>query len=114
MARTRVVILSGHSLFAEGVASRLSQYPEEIELKVLDPRSADCLEALRTQGPAAIILDATDVEVTELCPLYRLLEISSRLRIIHLDTQEEEIRIVSSSRQKLDEVRDLIQVIERH
>lgn len=112
MAHSRVVILSGHSLFAEGVASRLRQHLHELELEVVDPRQPDAIARITAARPSTVILDANDSEVIEACPLGRLLRALPALKVIRLDSQQQEIQVVTSELRSVSEVRDLIKVIE--
>jgi DNA-binding NarL/FixJ family response regulator len=107
-----VVILSGESLFAEGIASRLSQYPEQVAVEVIDPVSPDCLKHIATRQPAVIIVDASDGVTMDRCPLSRLLVSLPDVKVIHLDSQKDQIRVVTSEQRPVAEVQDLIKMIE--
>ena len=106
------VILSGRSLFAAGVASRLQQYLPEVDLKIVDLRQADAAGQLATVRPAAIILDVTDPEIIQLLPLTRLLQLYPSLKVIHLDPHQPEIQVITSEQYRATEVRDLIEMIQ--
>jgi len=110
---TSVVILSGRSLFAEGIARRLGQYLDFVQLEIVDPRRQDVMAWLQASQPSVVILDATDAEVTQLCPLTRLLLSIPQLRVICLDPQRDEIQVVTGETRKAVEVRDLVAVIEQ-
>jgi DNA-binding NarL/FixJ family response regulator len=110
--RTRVVILSGHSLFAEGVASQLRQTLQGLELEVVDARQPDAMAQVATAQPSAVILDATDPEITHLCLLSRLLLALPGLKVIYLDPQQEQIQVVTSEQHPVEQVHDLIEAIE--
>ncbi len=113
MARTRVVILSGQSLFAEGVASRLRQHLDKLELVTIDSRKSDALQQVLDARPSTVILDAADVvDLTQDCPLADLLRELPSFKIIRLDSQQQEIRIVTSEQRLAGEVKDLIELIE--
>ena len=113
VARTRVVILSGQSLFAEGVASRLRQHLDRLELVTIDSRESDALQQVLDARPSTLILDAADVmDVTRNCPLGDLIRTLQSFKIIRLDSQQQEIRIVTSEQRLADEVNDLIELIE--
>jgi DNA-binding NarL/FixJ family response regulator len=109
--RTCVVILSGHSLFAEGVASQLRQHPQELELEVVDVRQPDAMARIIAAQPAAVILDATDSEVARLGLLSRLPLALPGLKVICLDSQQEQIQVITSEQLPADQVRDLLDVI---
>lgn len=113
MARTRVVILSGQSLFAEGVASRLRQHLDRLELVTIDSRKSDALQQVLDARPSTVILDAADVvDITQDCPLGDLIRELPSFKIIRLDSQQQEIRIVTSEQRLAGEVKDLIELIE--
>ena len=109
--RRRVVILSGHSLFAEGVACRLRQHPQELELEVVDIRQPDALARILAVRPSAVILDITDSEVARLGLMSRLPLVLPELKIVCLNSQQEHIQVVTSEQIPVDQVRDLLDVL---
>ncbi len=111
MGRRRIVILSGQSLFAEGIASRLKEYPHEINVAVVDPDGPDCFELISAHKPSVIILDASDGITTALCPLNRLLALVPDLKVIHLDSQKEQVQVVTSEQHEAAGVDDLIRML---
>ncbi len=108
----RVVILAGHSLFAEGVASRLRKYIDRFNLKVLDINEEDVLSKIVSLKPATVILDAMNAETSENLPLSKLLKALPEVTIIRLDPQQTQVQVVTSEERMLDEVKDLIDVIQ--
>ncbi len=80
----------------------------------LDPRSPDMLMRLGRLSPAAVILDAADPWVIENCPMDRLLSAVPATRIIELDTQAQQIRVVSSEHYTAQDVNALVDVIDGH
>ena len=107
-----LVILSGRSLFAAGVASRLQQYLPEVELRIIDLRQPDAARQIASIQPAAVILDVTDPEVNQLLPLTQLLQLHPSLKVIHLDPHQADIQVITSKQYRATEVRDLIQMIQ--
>jgi hypothetical protein len=112
MAKSNVVILSKQTLFAEGVASRLGQFPQRVEFQFVDPQDPDYLEAITAVHPTAVILDATEAESKDHCVLCDLLLTFPFIKVIRLAPQKDHIQVVSSVQQQLSEVRDLLDVIE--
>ncbi len=108
----RVVILSGHSLFAEGIASRLRQHPEALDLHIVDPHVPGAIDQVAAAHPSAVIVDATDLEAEQLCPLSSLLVQLPALKVIRLDPQRNQIQVVTSAERIVTEVRDLLEVID--
>ena len=109
----RLVILSNHSLFAEGVASRLLQYPERVDVRFVDPQQADYLEQIKENRPCAVIIDAADTDRSQCCLLCDLLMALANVTIIRLEVQHQDIQIVTSSQRPLTEVRDIIEIVEQ-
>jgi hypothetical protein len=111
VTHTRVVLLTNRSLFAEGVASRLRQALAEHELQTVDARQADALDLIVKIQPHAVILDGTDPEVTQHCPLGTLLGALPSLTVIRLDPEHDVIQVVTSEQRDAGRVQDLLAVI---
>ncbi len=106
-----IVILSSCPLFAEGVASRLSQYLGRMKIEIVDPRRPDPVGRVLAFRPSTVILDVTDLEVVQLCPMHDLLGAQPTLRIIQLDPQHERAQVVTSEHHPAFVVRDLAEII---
>ena len=111
MAGPQVIVLSSHSLFVEGVATRLRQQLAEREVQTIDARQPDVLNLVIAAQPAVVILDATDTEAAQVCSVEDLLRALPSLKIIRLHPQHKQIQVVTSEQRVVDEVRDLIDVI---
>lgn len=109
----RIVILSGHSLFAEGVASRLRQYPQRVDVCFVDPQQLDYVDQISVLRPSAVIIDAADTNATQRCVLCDLLSALENVTIVHLEVQQKDIRVITSVRQQFTEVRDILDIIEQ-
>ena len=112
--RTQVVILSGHSLFSEGVASRLKKHLDSLDLQIIDINEDDVLSKLVSHKPATVILEALDTETDNLLPLSKLLKALPEVTVIRLDPQQSQIQVVTSTERMLGEVKDLIEVIQEN
>jgi DNA-binding NarL/FixJ family response regulator len=111
--QTHVVILSGHSLFAEGVASRLRQHPQRVNLEVMDVRHPDVMAQVASARPSAVILDATDPDIDRLCLLARLQLALPGLKVICLDPGQDRVQVMTSEQLPAGQVFDLLDVIEQ-
>jgi DNA-binding NarL/FixJ family response regulator len=111
MTRPTVVVLSSHTLFAEGVTSRLKLREEALNLSVIDAHSADAMDQILTVGPDAVIVDASDKEVGLNCPINELLAAIPALKIIRLDPEQAGFQVVTSTQHIAKEVDDLLEVI---
>lgn len=108
---TKVVILTGRSLFAGAIANRLRRCVDVIEIKVTDLRPSSVLVKLTEILPSVVILDATDAEVEKCCSLDSLLAVVPTAKIIRLDPQREQIHVLTSEHHLARHVDDLIEVI---
>jgi hypothetical protein len=109
---TRFVILSTHSLFVEGVASRLRQYPQRVDVLFVDPQQPDYIAQIKKIQPDALLLHAADTEQFQCQLLCDLLMALPNVMIIHLGAQQKDIHIVTSTQRSINEVRDIIDLIE--
>jgi DNA-binding NarL/FixJ family response regulator len=108
-----VIILSGYSLFAEGVANRLREYLKQVEIKVINPQHPDAMPQIIAAQPSFVVLDITDPEVTRLCPFSKLLFLLPKLKIIGLNPQREKAQVVTCEQRQAVNVLDLVEVIEQ-
>lgn len=108
----RLIILSEHTLFAEGVASRLRQYPERVAVRFVDPQQADYLDQIKKIRPSAVIVNAAETDDTHCCLLCDLLIALANVTIVRLEIQDKDIQIVRSSQHSLAEVKDILNIIE--
>ena len=113
MIQMRVVILSGQSLFAQGIASRLEQYLESVELEVMLPRQSDVINRMAAVRPSVVILDPSDTEVAQFCSLDQLLLSFSQLKVICLDPEQGHMQVVTSEQHAAGSIRDLAKVIDQ-
>ena len=108
-----IVILSGRSLFAEGVASRLRQHPQRVRVEVMDAHQPDAVTQIASVRPSAVILDTADTEITQLCLLARLQLTLPGLKVICLNTKQARIQVMTCEQLPATQVNDLLDVIER-
>lgn len=105
------VILSSQSLFAEGMATRLSQMLGADELLTIDAHQPHALEAVIAAQPAAVLLDAGDEVVNRLRPLSVLLTALPTLRIIQFDPRGHQVQVITSACHRVDQAQDLITLL---
>ena len=107
-----VVILSGHTLFVEGVAARLRKDADRIDLHVVDTDQEHVIERVAEVTPGAVILDATDSEAARACSLLRLFQVLPEVRVVRLDPERNQIQVVTSEQRLAADISDLIDVIQ--
>ena len=111
MSKPTVVVLSSHTLYAEGVTSRLQLRAEALDLRVVDARNKTALDQILTLEPQALIIDASDKEAGLNCPINELLASLPALKIIRLDPEQAGFQVVTSAQHIASEVDDLLTVI---
>lgn len=112
MSKTKVVILSAKSLFIEGIVTRLKQFPQQINLSVLNPlETADYLDKIIQMKPSAIILDAFLNTNQQKDPLPLLLKALPSLRVICLDIHKKYIQVVDSSTCSVERIQELLEIL---
>lgn len=111
MSLSRVVVLSSHSLYAEGVLSRLKAHSNALELHVVDADRSDAMDQIVAIQPTAVIVDASDKDVNAHCPLGRLLKDLPGVRIIRLDPINKGFQLVTSEQHDAEEVQELLAIL---
>jgi DNA-binding NarL/FixJ family response regulator len=111
MEQTHVVILSSQSLFAEGIASRLLQYLQLVELEIIAPWHLDAMSRIIAARPSVVILDDTAPGIAQYCSLDKLLRLLPKLKVILLDLQQEQIQVVDSEQCLATGLSDLAKMI---
>ena len=113
MMQLQVVVLADHSLFAEGVASRLREYPQRINLHFIDFQQSDYLSQVNASQPAVVVIDGANIDETQSCLLCELLTSLSDVIIVLLETHKNDIQIISSVFYPLNAVSDILAIVEQ-
>lgn len=111
MPHTRAVILSELSLFAEGVASRLREFPDRVTFTFVDPQADDFLEQVSTVQPDVLIIPEREKGTPDDCNINVLLKKFPGVKIIRIAIDEHTVQIIQSDEHHLAEIRDLLDVI---
>lgn len=112
MAPTRVVVLSGHSLFADGTASRLEQHSADVATSIVDPGAEDVIDRLQELDPDIAIIDSNDPNLSDAFAIPRIFRALPGLSMILLDSQSEEIQILTSRTHRASSITDLLAAID--
>lgn len=111
--QTRVVILSGTSLFAEGIASRLRQHPDRIALEVMDSQKPEVIDHISSSRPSAVLVDANSLDPELMCLVTKLQLRQPDLKIVWLDSEKDRVQLMSSEQLHVAQVHDLLEMIEQ-
>ena len=113
MTNSRIAILTGHSLLADGIISRLREYPESLELRVFDNNEPNLIADIETFHPLAVILEESESQQIEHHSLKQLLNILPSLIIIYLRLGQSRIQIIQSEQYPANGVRELVDIIQQ-
>jgi len=106
-----IVIVSHHSLFAEGVAAWLGKNLAAIELTRVDPRLPDAAERIVAARPSAVLLDVLTPDLVRLCRMEELLRSLPGLKVVRLDPAASNVQVMTSQQCPVASVRDLADII---
>jgi hypothetical protein len=98
-------------MFTEGIATRLGQYLDRIDVQVIDSRGPNCLTKVGEAHPAVIVVEANDENLDMLCPLDQLLGAAPEVKIIRLDPDLDQIHVVTGELKTLQRPGDLINML---
>lgn len=111
MPRTHAVILSDLSLFAEGVASRLREFPDRVGFTFIDPHAEDFLEQVDAVHPDVLIIPEQEKGAPDDCNINALLKKFPGMKIIRMAVDDQTVQIIRSNELPLVELKDLLDVI---
>jgi hypothetical protein len=94
-------MLRAPSLLSEGIAARLGQHLDQLDLEVVDTSDAEGVARAVASRPQVVLFEARDTHIESPCPLSELLAAASPVRLIRLDADHDQIQLVTS------EVRDV-------
>lgn len=103
----KILILTGHSLFTDGVISKLLNSPLAGKFDVVDMRQPDTMQAVIKANPDYLILDETDPELTEQLKS-ELFTALSCLKVIFLDPQRNHLRVLQCEEYDNSQIWDLL------
>jgi DNA-binding NarL/FixJ family response regulator len=106
-----LVIVSHHSLFADGVAAWLGMHLAAVELANVDPWQPDAAEKIVAAQPFAVLLDSSVPDVARLCHVEELLRSLPGLKVVRLDPTVPYVQVMTSQQCPVGSVRDLIELI---
>ena len=110
----RVVVLSGQSLFVEGIESRLREYPKRLDVHHIDPGTSDYVESIKLIQPSAVVIDSASEDNAQCCFLCELLMAFQSMMIVRLAVDQRDVQVIKSSTHQFSGVQELIDVLENH
>jgi hypothetical protein len=113
MTHSRIAILTGHSLLADGIISRLNEYPDAIDLQIFDKNKPNMLADIKKFQPVVVILEEYGSHDLESYSLKQILNISPSLVIIYLRHGQSKVQILQSGQVPANRVRELLDIIQQ-
>ena len=108
---TRIVILSRHSLLIEGIATRLRQMPDRVEVFFVDPEQGNYIEQISACQPIVILMDAFYPQNKQYCLLGELLLTFPSITLLRFTVDQTNVQVVTSQKRCFVEMKDLIRVL---
>ncbi|MBI3361508.1 MAG: hypothetical protein HY023_10400 [Chloroflexi bacterium] len=106
----RVVVLSHRSLFAGGIASRLRERADLVDVQTVDASLPDALDQLRAVAPAFVVVDVADTAADRIS-IGQVLDLLPEARVIRIDPGSDHVQICSRVRRRARGVDELIEVM---
>lgn len=107
----RVIILAGQSLIANGVTSRLRSKETQLDFDVVSLDEENSLQRLKDANPSVVILDVDDPNVNKQFPLTTLMEAFSSLKVICLNPESSQTRVIQWGLQPINQITDLLNAL---
>ncbi len=111
MMVSKIVILTNHSLLADGLISRLREYLDSLELQVFDADQVDVLTQIIAFQPSVVILEESEAQQLETCLLKHMLSILPNLMVIYLRLGQQDIQVIESEQYPAKEVKEVVDII---
>ncbi len=108
----RVAVLAQHSLFAEGLATRLREYKRVFEVFSIDATVVeDAIRRLLEAEPTIVIVDANDAGLLKEIPVTRLLNLLPGARVIQIDADSDRVQVFFSEQRYAPATNDLVSMM---
>ena len=108
---SKIAILTAHSLLADGLISRLQDYPDVAELKIFDGQEPDVLDQLVVFKPLVLILEEAESPSSNTASLKQILAILPNLLVIYLHLGRSEVQVIQSEQCPANGVKELLEII---
>jgi|OpeIllAssembly_1097287.scaffolds.fasta_scaffold202445_2 hypothetical protein len=109
----RIAMMTNHSLFAEGLISRLREYPEQLDLQIFDLLQPDVVSHVVDFKPLVIILEENEDQQFNISSFKEMLAILPNLLIIYLYLNQPDILIIQGEHYLANGVGELVDIIRR-
>jgi hypothetical protein len=105
------MVLTGKSLLAQGMISRLRQYSRLFSLRVLNVSSPDFLQQVSEFRPEIIIFDERDIKASSNLTLADFLDFMPEVILVELQLETSDVKMIQGARVKASNAEELFQII---
>ena len=107
----RIAILAKQSLFLEGIANKLKNYPGVVDAYFVTPTFPNAINELIAISPTIILIDAGDIDTTQLSiPL--ILDSIPNSKVYRFDLSSDHISIFTSKSLNVRRVNELVEFMQ--
>jgi hypothetical protein len=106
----KVIVLTGNSLLAQGLASRLRTYSHAFEVRLVDLTSSDSLQQVSAFQPEIIIFDEGDFKGTRHPSLVDFLNSLPEVILLELRLDNSNVQLIRSVRFNASTTDELVQI----
>jgi hypothetical protein len=108
---SKIAILTAHSLLADGLISRLHDYPDVAEYKIFDGQEPDVLNQLVAFKPMVLILEEDESPSGNIASLKQILAILPNLLVVYLHLGHPDVQVIQSEQCPANGVKELLEII---
>ena len=93
---TKVVVITGHSLLAQGIISNLRKSSHSLEVESLDANRPDLVDMLVVLQPEIVVMEASPWQNGQGCSLNRLFEALPNLIVLEVNLNTSSVQMIRS------------------
>lgn len=109
---SKVIVLTSHSLLAQGIIANLRRSSLSLEVETLDANHPNLVDTLALMQPEIIITESTQWKVSEACSLSHLFEVLPSLIVLEVNLNNSNVQLIRSDRYDASGFAGFLQVLE--
>ena|SRR6266545_4555756 len=107
-----IVVILHNSLLARGIACKLMEFANTVQLSVVESESTNIQQTIQAQSPEVIILDSGDSVIGKTVSLKKLFEWAPEAKIICLDHSSDYAHVFSSFEIQVASAEQLLNILQ--
>jgi hypothetical protein len=109
--KPRTIVFLSHSIYVEGVVSRIGQQSRGFEFHFIDPNHKEYIDRVTELKPSMVVIDSEQSKGDQSCVLCEILHAFPEITILRLKAQEKDVQVISSSSYLVGNVQNLIDLL---